>query len=171
MSRTVVKQGFESPLTAPFLTTGNHGDREEIHVHLPVTERSRSTFVIAVDHPIHVEAITEQVTKHHPHRLKGQCVLRRYHSLIEDALQRIQVAIGDAGQTAAQAVGELLHTHALLGHELPVYGRQGSMRTSKLGLWATDQLVQTDRAGNRTEPVDVAIYWLKTAFYSVVNRL
>jgi hypothetical protein len=24
----------------------------------------------------------------------------------------------------------------------------GSIRTSKLGLWATDQLVQTDRAGN-----------------------
>jgi len=48
-------------------------------------------------------------------------------------LQRIEVAIGDAGQTAAQAVGELLHARALLGHELPVYGRQGFDEDVKIG--------------------------------------
>jgi hypothetical protein len=48
-------------------------------------------------------------------------------------LQRIQIAIGNAGQTAAQAVGELFHAHALVRHELAVYGRQGFDQDVKIG--------------------------------------
>ncbi|MEC8113011.1 MAG: hypothetical protein VX121_09685, partial [Pseudomonadota bacterium] len=59
--------------------------------------------------------------------------LRGYQPFIEDSLQRIQVAIRNAGQTASQAVGELFHTHALVGHELPVYGRQGFDQDVKIG--------------------------------------
>jgi hypothetical protein len=48
-------------------------------------------------------------------------------------LQRIQIAIGHAGQTSAQAVGELFHAHALVSHELAVYGRQGLDQEVKIG--------------------------------------
>jgi hypothetical protein len=49
-------------------------------------------------------------------------------------LQRIQIAIGDARQTAAQAIGELFHPHALLCHKLSVYSGQGFDEDVKIGV-------------------------------------
>ena len=43
------------------------------------------------------------------------------------------LALDNAGQTAPQAVGELLHARALLSHELAVYGRQGFDENVKIG--------------------------------------
>ena len=129
------------------MAPGNHGDGKQKGVGVAIAQCSGSAFGVSIDDPVHVQPLCQQVAKYHPHALQGLGIGLPDPSLVQQALQSVDIALGIASQSSAQLVRELLYRVALLRHVLPVDGGQGFYLDIEIGVLS--QGTSTDQRGTQ----------------------